>query len=109
MDRLAKLKPLGTFIGLAICAYLAAGTVTTLVAEWRRPVPPLPEIKTPKRAARFNRQISAIADRNLAGTVREVVEEVKYRYHGTNCHDKLQRSREDVETEDTVSRTEPQR
>jgi general secretion pathway protein C len=50
--------------------------VTTLVAEWRRPVPPLPEMKTPKRAARFNRQISAIADRNLAGTVREVVEEV---------------------------------
>ncbi len=77
MDRLAKLKPLGTFLGLALCAYLAAGTVTTVVAEWRRPVPPLPEIKASKRTKRFNRQVSAIADRNLMGTAKEVVEEVE--------------------------------
>ena len=77
MDRLKKLKPLGTFLGLAICAYLAAGIVTTVVAEWRRPVPPLPEVKAPKVSKRFVRQISAIADRNLAGTAKEVVEEVE--------------------------------
>ena len=77
MDRLKKLKPLGTFFGLALCAYLAAGIVTTVVAEWRRPVPPLPEVKAPKSSKRFVRQISAIADRNLAGTAKEVVEEIE--------------------------------
>ena len=77
MDRLKKLKPLGTFLGLAFCAYLAAGIVTTVVAEWRRPVPALPEVKAPKASKRFVRQISAIADRNLAGTAKEVVEEVE--------------------------------
>ena len=41
MERLKQLKPLGTFVGLALCAYLAAGIVTTVVAEWRRPIPPL--------------------------------------------------------------------
>ena len=76
MDRLKQLKPLGTLFGLALCAYLAAGIVTTVVAEWRRPVPPLPEVKAPKTSKRFNRQVSAIADRNLAGTAKEVVEEV---------------------------------
>ena len=62
VDRLKQLKPLGTFFGLALCAYLAAGIVTTVVAEWRRPVPPLPEVKAPKASKRFVRQISAIAD-----------------------------------------------
>ena len=77
MDRLKQLKPLGTLLGLALCAYLAAGIVTTVVAEWRRPVPSLPEVKAPKTSKRFVRQISAIADRNLAGTAKEVVEEVE--------------------------------
>lgn len=77
VERLKQLKPLGTFVGLALCAYLAAGIVTTVVAEWRRPIPPLPEVKAPKSSKRFVRQISAIADRNLAGTAKEVVEEVE--------------------------------
>ena len=71
MDRLRKLKPLGTFVGLALCAYLAAGIVTTLVAEWRRPVPPLPQIGKARAGKRFKRQISAIADRNLSVAVIE--------------------------------------
>ena len=45
MERLKCFKPLGTFVGLALCAYLAAGIVTTVVAEWRRPILPLPEVK----------------------------------------------------------------
>ena len=77
MDRLRKLRPIGTFLGLALCAYLAAGTVTTVVAEWRRPVPPLPEVKAPRGSQKFTREIDAIADRNLSGTAKEVVEEVE--------------------------------
>lgn len=76
MDRLRKIQPFGTFFGLALCAYLAAGIVTTVVAEWRRPMPALPEVSKGKPAKRFERQVQAIASRNLAGTAKEQVEEV---------------------------------
>ena len=76
MERFAKYKPLGTFLGLALCAYLLAGTVTLVLAESRRPIPALPVIKAAKSSKRFKRQISSISDRNLSGTAKEVVEEV---------------------------------
>ena len=73
MDRLARFKPLGPFIGLALIAYLSAGIVTTFIADSRMPVPGVPEAsKSKKRKRRSNRgNLTAhIAERNLAGTKR---------------------------------------
>ena len=80
MERREKLRQIGAFwgvfLGLAVCAYLAAGIVTTVVAEWRRPIPPLPEVKAVKSSRRFQREVSAIAARNLSGTEREQVQDL---------------------------------
>ena len=73
MDRLARFKPLGPFLGLALIAYLSAGIVTTFIADSRMPVPGVPEAsKSKKRKRRSNRgNLTAhIAERNLAGTKR---------------------------------------
>jgi len=73
LDRLARFKPLGPFLGLALIAYLSAGIVTTFIADSRMPVPGVPEAsKSKKRKRRSNRgNLTAhIAERNLAGTKR---------------------------------------
>ncbi len=73
MDRLARFKPLGPFLGLALIAYLLAGIVTTFIADSRMPIPSVPEAsKSKKRKRPSNRgNLTAhIAERNLAGTKR---------------------------------------
>jgi general secretion pathway protein C len=61
VQRLARLKPLGPFVGLAICAYLCAGIVTTYFGEKLMPVPTLPSVAAPKAAAPKRAAVASLA------------------------------------------------
>jgi general secretion pathway protein C len=61
VQRLAKLKPLGPFVGLAICATLCAGIVTTYFGEKLMPVPALPTVEAPKAAAPHRAAVASLA------------------------------------------------